>query len=398
MDKKEIKYLDKELTLNFMSVPTMSSHEEMVQNFIKDFALSNKIDCCEDDKGNLYLTKGKNEIYPCVTSHMDSVQNHTQYIKKKENLPLKTCDVYFTDKDLPNKERELCTKLYMDNMGLGCDDKCGIAICLSLFLRIDNLKGAFFVEEEIGCKGSNMLDIEFFENVGYVIGFDSPEVNRAAHSCSGVQLFTKDFHKDHIKEICERWGVTKFYSEPFTDIKCIRQLIPVQCMNFGAGYYSMHSPTEYCLLEHMDNACGMGVDIITSLGNVKYEYPCDDNLIPWILKKENTEEINYLKELGDNDYKKYLTNFSGNNYSHLNQYSSLLNGYEDDYYDDDSQTPDDYIDYNTLAEMMSRYEDREEDIKDNIHAKCLALGIDYESEFAEFFNIPFPFDVDELPF
>lgn len=412
-NKKEIKYLDKELTLEFMKVPTVSYNEVMVQAFIKKFAIDNEIDCLEDSKGNLYLTKGKSDVYPCITAHMDSVQPHEKYIKNGKLLDVIELTVNVTNSE--TKEKELCTKVYAEGVGLGCDDKCGIAIALSMIKKLDILKCAFFVEEEVGCLGSAFLDYEFFSNVGYVIGYDSPEVNRAAHTCSGVQLFTKEFHEKHIKDICEKWGVTKFYSEPYTDVKNIREDIPVQCMNFGSGYYNMHSPLEYCILEHMDNACGMGLDIIQSLGNVRYEFPCEDFNTPWNFRHKDNEDTEYLKTLGDND--------KWSSYSRFTNFGKTKKSYKDDYdydyYNDcgywdadgyfhafdedekDTKLDEDYIDLDTLYNIIMRYEEREDDIKESIREKCIALGIDYETEFEPLFNVPFPFEMDckeDLPF
>ena len=50
-------------------------------------------------------------------------------------------------------------------------------------------------------QGSEHLDKEWFNDVAYVIGFDSPEQNRAAKACSGTLLFDDAFFRDNIEAV-----------------------------------------------------------------------------------------------------------------------------------------------------------------------------------------------------
>ena len=75
-----------------------------------------------------------------------------------------------------------------------------MGVCLSLFLEMDILKGAFFVEEEIGMLGSREACDEFFKNVGYAIQFDAPSANWITEVCSGVKIFDDEF-KDNVKTV-----------------------------------------------------------------------------------------------------------------------------------------------------------------------------------------------------
>ena len=265
---KEYKYLDSEFANDFLSVPTFSSHEIRIIEFIEKWAVENGINIYADKKHNLYLTKGvlgENEYYPCFTAHMDSVQEaHLPFIENNEPLPL----VYGKVND---KLSVTC-----EGFGPGGDDKCGLLIILTLFKHLPTMKAAFFVEEEIGCLGSNELDESFFSNVGYVIGYDSPGAGeRAAHTCGGSRLFSRNFYETHMKPICDEFGYTKFFSEPWTDIINICNNTEVECMNFGSGYYNAHSNYEYIILEDVDNAIALGVALATQLGNNKFVFSAD---------------------------------------------------------------------------------------------------------------------------
>ena len=135
--------------------------------------------------------------------------------------------------------------------------------------KTDKIKAAFFVEEEIGMQGSAELKKEFFDDVAYVIGWDSPDIIRGAWKCSGTQIFSKDFYVKHLRDIIKDWGFkdSDLRSEPFTDVIKIREKTGITCMNFGNGGYQAHSSTEYLVIEHVDHAVGMGIDLITRLGN-----------------------------------------------------------------------------------------------------------------------------------
>lgn len=265
-DVISLTHLDKDFIYELMSIPTVSKEEYRLVTFIILWARRNGIYYEFDKKGNVYLTKGKvgdGEFYPCVTAHLDSVQQkHRPYAQVGTTLEVKTRVVGLTTKK---------HEIYVDGMGIGGDDKAGVLIGLSMFSHVDKLKACFFLEEETGCIGSKDLNKEWFKDVGYVMGYDSPDLNRAAYECSGVRLFSKDFFVNHMQKICEEHGLTKFFSEPYTDVKEIRQQTNIICMNFGSGYYNGHMQNEYCVLEDMDNACRMGHALIKHLGLKRYE-------------------------------------------------------------------------------------------------------------------------------
>lgn len=262
-----LKRLNEKLLYELMEVPSASKHEYRLVTFILLWAKRNNIKYEFDAYGNIYLTKGElseGEFYPCVTSHLDTVQTkQILYAKAGAKLEVKT-------KVQDNKHR-----IYVDGFGIGGDDKAGLVLCLNMFSYFDKLKACFFLEEETGCNGSRHLDVNWFENVGYVIGYDSPDLNRAAYCCSGTKLMSKQFFEDNdLAELCKSHGLNDFRSEPFTDVVQIRQKTDIICMNFGTGYYNCHMDSEYCVIEDMDAALDLGIDIITRLSNKEYKMKC----------------------------------------------------------------------------------------------------------------------------
>ena len=257
-----------------LSLPSISGNESMVRDYILEFAKDNEIESYVDKKGNVYLTKGRDrvtlgEYYPCVVSHIDTVhRSHIDLIENKKRLNIVE-SVYEVDGE--TNQTILTAKLpgTSTQTGIGGDDKCGVFVCLSLFLEMDVLKGAFFVEEEIGMLGSKEADPEFFKNVGYAIQFDAPSANWITEVCSGVIIFDSEF-KDKIKTVLSEGGYTNFSNDPFTDVNQLSQKFDFNCLNLGCGYYQQHRDSEYVVVEEVKKSLHMGIKLIHHLGVADY--------------------------------------------------------------------------------------------------------------------------------
>lgn len=256
------------LNINFvkeiLSIPTFTKKEYRLIDYIREWSIVNNLLYHQDDYGNVYLTKGiisGLEYYPCVTAHLDSVQaKQIPFIHDNTRLDVQV--------EMVNEQ----TKLFVEGMGIGGDDKCGVVIALSLFAHTEKLKVVLFVEEEGGSHGSNHMDIDWFHDVGYVIGFDSPELNRAAYSCVGNRLFSEELFIERIEPICSFYGIDNFRAEPNTDVRNIREKTNIPCMNFGSGYYNPHQDTEYCIYEDMNVSFNLGLSLIEHLGIKMYYF------------------------------------------------------------------------------------------------------------------------------
>ena len=76
-----------------------------------------------------------------------------------------------------------------EQQGLGADDKVGLWIGLMCLQKFDCLKLAFFVEEEVGCRGSDKADMEFFRDCRFVIEPDRREANDLITVIRKYQVF-----------------------------------------------------------------------------------------------------------------------------------------------------------------------------------------------------------------
>jgi len=248
-----------------LSLPSISGDESMVRDYIIEYAKTYGIDYYTDKKGNIYLTKGMldstDEYFPCVVSHMDTVhRSHRTLIENKVRLSIKEDNLGWLTAHHPETDKQT---------GIGGDDKCGVYVCLELFKNFDKLKGAFFVEEEIGMLGSKESDDKFFENVGYAIQFDAPSSNWISEVCSGVKLFDEDF-KNEIKGVLNESGYNKFSIDPFTDVNQLAKKYDFNYLNLGCGYYRQHSDSEYVVISEVEDSLKAGIQLISKLGVTKY--------------------------------------------------------------------------------------------------------------------------------
>ena len=382
VDALSLTHLDEKFVYELMSVPTSSSNEYRLVTFIILWARRNNIHYEFDDYGNVYLTKGEikdGEYYPCVTAHLDTVQSKQKtYAQAGQSLQVKT-RVTTTHKH----------EIYVDGMGIGGDDKAGVLIGLSMFSHLKTLKACFFLEEEIGCKGSAKLNKEWFNNVGYVMGFDSPDLNRAAYACSGVKLFSANFFKTYMQDICKKHGLTKFQSEPFTDVKEIREQTGIICMNFGSGYYNAHSEREYCVIEDMDTACRMGVELIESIGLTRHELQVTSG---WTKSADGI----YRKNYADDEDEKFFRTLSGTQYGYYGYGNQSTYNYGSTSKTNstssttqttkvETQVEDkNKVHIETLKYVAERYEEHIDNVKTQIQKICEANNIDFalfENEF-----------------
>lgn len=280
----------KDLLKEVLEIPTHSGEESLVRDFIIKFGITHGIPVIQDPKGNVYLKKGvllEDEKYPLVMAHMDTVHfDQRELINTKTKI--KVVEVITDDGDTAymgvNPIEDTLT-------GIGGDDKAGVAICLDIILKTDKIIGAFFVEEEIGCLGSEEMDLEVLKDVGYAIEFDAPSDNWCSFISNNVPLFDLAFFK-RVEPILDKFGITNIrVSDPFTDIHLVPRLLEVNSINLFAGYHQMHSPSEYVVPDHVEKARDVGIDIIKEFGfnefKIDVEYKNIKILYETIIGKKN---------------------------------------------------------------------------------------------------------------
>ena len=265
-----------ELLKQLFSIHSKSGKEGKIRKFIWNWVRQTvpdaKIEC--DKPGNLYITKGKSSTFPCIVAHMDQVQER----HSKDFIAYEAEDIIigFSPK---HKEQQ----------GLGADDKCGLWIGLNCLQKFDCLKLAFFVGEEVGCKGSGLADMAFFDDCRFVIEPDRKGSEDLITQIGWTPLCSDDFLKDI--------GFKKFgYKEAegmMTDIEALKDKgLMLSCINLSCGYYRPHSNEEFVYKPALLNCLAFVEHIIKTCTQV---YPHIDNTSYY-------ERQNYYGDIYDDYY------------------------------------------------------------------------------------------------
>jgi putative aminopeptidase FrvX len=197
------------------------------------------------NNGNLYITKGKSDTFPCVVAHMDTVHDMCEDLHPIE---------YHGNITGFNR-------ITMEQTGIGGDDKVGIFIALQCLERFPNIKIAFFRDEEIGCQGSYLADMNFFEDCRYVLQCDRRGNSDFIIEASGTPLSSKQFRKA-ISNIVTAYQY-KFERGMMTDVMALKQNgIKCSVANISCGYYRPHCADEYVNINDVENCFNMVASII----------------------------------------------------------------------------------------------------------------------------------------
>lgn len=205
--------------------------------------------------GNLYATKGNATKYPCVVSHMDTVHDIGS------NLTVLDIDGALTGFNVHT----------MTQSGIGGDDKVGVFICLKALECNDNIKAAFFRDEEVGCAGSYEADVDFFTDCRFVLQCDRRGNADFVIDASGVKL-SNDLFQSDVLPIIQKYGYS-FANGAMTDVMALKQS-GIQCSmaNMSCGYYNPHMDNEYVIVDDVFNTLDMVLDIIHELSSNDYNF------------------------------------------------------------------------------------------------------------------------------
>jgi hypothetical protein len=241
-----------ELLINLYEIHSPSGGEKRMKKFIRRWVRRNIPEAVieNDHKGNIYVTKGVADTYPCVVSHVDQVQhNHS------EDFKVYNCDGILCAYSQKNKRQE----------GLGADDKNGIWVCLKALEHFDVVKCAFFVEEEIGCGGSCEANFEWFNDCRFVLQCDRRNGNDLITQASLTELCSEDF----LQAInYQAYGYVPT-TGMLTDVLTLKESgVNVSMLNISCGYYEPHTDREVTIFEELENCRDFVFNIIENCTDV----------------------------------------------------------------------------------------------------------------------------------
>ena len=216
-------------------------NEKSITLYLCDILDNLKISYSIDDYGNIIVVKGKSNLYPCFSAHLDTVHVYNNgyklfYQKEKDRTYLFAGD---NDKK---------------SVGIGGDDKCGIFACLYLLKRIDNIKIIFFSREETGGIGSSNINLDILNDCKFLASIDRWNGHDFINQYSGQGTISKSFKKA-IAPILKKYNYS-YNSGLFTDcFNVMERGVNLSCFNVSCGYYSHHSSNEYVDLNELYNSC-----------------------------------------------------------------------------------------------------------------------------------------------
>lgn len=237
----------------FLPVQTTSHHTGRMQQAITTLArrLGYKV---RRDKaqGNLYVTKGEADTYPCIVAHMDTV--HDILPKGHKLVPVYSRDgKWLTGFD----------DTALRQSGIGGDDKCGIIAAFAVAERLPAIKLAFFVDEEVGCVGSEDADLKFFADCRFILQADRR--GKADFVTDIWGPLSSDTFQEDVAPILAEFGYAPC-SGAMTDVQALRDGgVGISCANMSAGYHRPHSPDETICLPHLENCINLMHAICTRL-------------------------------------------------------------------------------------------------------------------------------------
>lgn len=247
--------MNKTLLYTLYAIHSMSGNEKKMRKYLKKVAKDcGATEIVQDAAGNLLITKGKSETYPCMAAHMDQVQ---QFHSKDFQIVEVMGDVMGYS---PKNHKQ---------QGLGADDKNGIYICLEMLRKYDAIKVAFFVGEECGCIGSSRVDLQFFSDCRYII-----EPDRKGKSDLITSMYCGDVcSKEFIDAIGYKEFGYKIDHGSITDVGTLTERgVGISCLNLSCGYYDAHTDHEICVIAELENCMNFVSHIIDTLTDV---YPFD---------------------------------------------------------------------------------------------------------------------------
>lgn len=245
--------MDKAKLIEILSVQSHARNQyRMFLKIVRELKSISNIRMYLDD-GNLYVTKGMSDIYPCIVSHIDTVH------KMRKDLTPIEINGNITGFDASR----------MTQSGIGGDDKVGIFIALEVLKTLPYAKAVFFRDEETGCNGSYVANMEFFDDCSFVLQCDRRGNEDFIIDASGIELSGEEFQR-HTYDIISSFGY-HFDFGMMTDVMALKENgLNVACANISCGYYNPHQDNEYVNIKDVARCLNMVITLFGTLGDYQF--------------------------------------------------------------------------------------------------------------------------------
>lgn len=236
-----------ELLSRLYKIISKSGMEDRMKSFVLDCLSDVTLTVETDEIGNLFITKGVAEVYPCVAAHLDEIHNPCEREVVIEG------DRIFTVDRLWNR------------VGCGADDKNGIWIILNLLHSEPVLKVAMFVQEErawgiAGCRGAHACDMKWFDNVKYILECDRKGASDVVFiGKAETHLCDPDFIPH---ALLDKYGYEMVRGGKTDVVELKMRGLKIPVCNIGCGYYDAHWNSEYTLFPELQNCLNFVMEVI----------------------------------------------------------------------------------------------------------------------------------------
>lgn len=235
------------LLTQLYKINSKSSKEDKIKSFLLDLLKHIPISVETDAIGNLFITKGIADVYPCVAAHLDEIHAPSQREVVVES------DIIYTVDEMWNM------------VGCGADDKNGLWIAINLLRSVPILKVALFVQEEklgtiAGCRGANACNLSFFDDVKYILECDRKGAHDVVVIGKGdIQLCDSNFIPQTILDKYDYQMV----SGGKTDVVALKMRgLKIPVCNISCGYYNAHKNNEYTHFSELQNCLSFVKEIL----------------------------------------------------------------------------------------------------------------------------------------
>lgn len=232
-------------------INSYSDNEDEIRRFVLQQIADLPLHIEVDAYGNVLITKGNAEKYPCVAAHLDEV--HQPSVR---NLQEEHGAIFAVDEN-------------GEPVGIGADDKNGVWIVLQLLRQIETMKAVLFVREEKATfdgyrHGSDDCDLAFFKDVKFVLQCDRKGAGDLVTYCTKKEIRLCD--DDFVPE----WILQKYGYAPVeggvTDVVHLKQRgLQIPCCNISCGYYNAHKSEEYTNVAELQNSFEFVKTLVSTL-------------------------------------------------------------------------------------------------------------------------------------
>lgn len=219
-----------ELLKQLYKIMSKSGMEDRIKSFVLDRLSDVPLTIATDEIGNLFITKGTADVYPCVAAHLDEI-----HAPCEREIVVEGDNVFAVDR-------------LWNRVGCGADDKNGLWVILHLLHSEPVLKAALFVQEErsgdmAGCRGARACDLSFFDDVAYILECDRKGSSDVVSIGKGdTVLCPPDFIPE---DILHKYGYEMVRGGKTDVVELKMRDLEIPACNISCGYYNAHKNSEY---------------------------------------------------------------------------------------------------------------------------------------------------------